>query len=743
MRTPSKAGAGFLTILVAASFSIGQPIIGKTSPWEVAMNSGRASLKTGDYAEARRSLGTALDESKMFRTGDPRLAETYEAFGELYLGDQDYPQAKEYFNRALMAEQAIPGYDELKMADTLFGLATATEMLGDREMAVILLKRVKEIWTKSHGPRSAKLISVLKPLGIYATVIGDWKVAENCYRDLLATEEQLGDKEGIGSALNLLAGTLTREGKLDEAQTYADRAVTVLSGSKSTVSLETASDNLAFIKQQRTGVEEKVTPPPVQIAVNVPETKVPPGEVKETKVTPQVVKETKAAPPVVTETKITVTPLVTKATTSVTETKVSPPAVTPAGVNETKVAVVAVKETKAPQQIEPKSDTSTTQKVLTTPPNAPVATTASDFHPWELKDASQAVSSQTAPNTNWGRIRYLAGGKLISKEEYQAMLLANEAYELVRTEKYRMAADILKKALNICPTLASAHTNLGMALTQLGENQEAINHLRQAIAIDPSRGAAWLNLASAFQLSGQLKESLVTYSEYVHRFPNEPLAPKASEIAKNLNKEVQDQEAIARKGEPSATDYFAYASNEGPTRWADAQTKLRVYFAPADGVPGYKSEYDGFASDAFKQWSSASKDKVAFEFVDSPQTANIEWRWTNDVAKVSSVAEGGETNVQYANGKIKHATVTVLTKNPATDSPLSPNQIRAVALHEIGHALGLHGHSPKPDDIMFCSMPPASTKPNLSARDVNTISKLYTNGMSYVRKYLSFLSIFS
>src|SRR5690606_11901061 len=109
-----------------------------------------------------------------------------------------------------------------------------------------------------------------------------------------------------------------------------------------------------------------------------------------------------------------------------------------------------------------------------------------------------------------------------------------------------------------------------------------------------------------------------------------------------------------------------------------------------------------FFVDSFKQWAKASNHKVNFEFVKKPTDSDIECMWTDDISKVSSPAEGGETNLQHDGQSISHATITVLTTGASADSPLSPTQVRAICLHEIGHALGLVGHSPKPTDVMYC-----------------------------------------
>ena len=58
---------------------------------------------------------------------------------------------------------------------------------------------------------------------------------------------------------------------------------------------------------------------------------------------------------------------------------------------------------------------------------------------------------------------------------------------------------------------------------------------------------------------------------------------------------------------------------------------------------------------------------------------------------------------------------------------LSPSQsvsyLKATARHELGHALGIWGHSPVQDDVLYFSQ--VQTPPSISARDINTLKKIY------------------
>ncbi|MBF2076870.1 MAG: peptidase [Synechococcales cyanobacterium C42_A2020_086] len=58
---------------------------------------------------------------------------------------------------------------------------------------------------------------------------------------------------------------------------------------------------------------------------------------------------------------------------------------------------------------------------------------------------------------------------------------------------------------------------------------------------------------------------------------------------------------------------------------------------------------------------------------------------------------------------------------------LSPNQtdryIQATARHELGHALGIWGHSPSPTDALYFSQ--VREPPAISVRDINTLKRIY------------------
>lgn len=66
--------------------------------------------------------------------------------------------------------------------------------------------------------------------------------------------------------------------------------------------------------------------------------------------------------------------------------------------------------------------------------------------------------------------------------------------------------------------------------------------------------------------------------------------------------------------------------------------------------------------------------------------------------------------------------------------PLLPDQVEGIARHELGHALGMRGHSPIPADLMFEEADDRRDRAGLSLPDVNSFLSLYAipNGTVYV-----------
>lgn len=658
-----------LSSLVACSALM--PVTAKSSSWDANIKQGRACLQQGDYDQANRLFQAALDDSKKFKDNDPRMALTFHSMADLNLRLENYSLAKEYYERALAGEQKIQGAEGLDVADDLYGLALCNQQMGDHLAAEIFLKRVDEIWRKKLGPKNPQLLSILPAQAAYASMKNNLAYAETCYRQIVDIKEtQYGkDSPKVGSDLNLLATTLGNEGKLAEAKEVATRAVSLLKDSgESSVTRDSAQDNLIVI-------EAKVT-----------------GQLKE-----KAVESSETS---------------TKTSVAITQ----PPVET----------------------VKPASGEDATSKVIasTEPANSSSSSSSSSSliapKPWETDRTikkNDGVGGESQRSKQWGKVRYLAEGRLISSEEYKAMLLASQAYEMMKQEKYRLAVDLLNKALDEYPDLASAHTNIGLALCRMGKNDQAIGHLKTAIALDPDRSAPWLNLASGFQNEGRLKESLETYNEYLKRFPKDSLASKARELTKHLQEEINEQDAVEKQmiagKNQGQNDYLPYTITNGTLKWTDDKMPIKVYMANGKNVPGYQAQYEGLLLDAFRQWSDASKGKIKFEFVNKPELANVDCLWSNDVSQVGSSTEGGEAQISWTEGGIDHAKIVLLTLDPTPDSPLSQNQMRAVCLHEVGHALGLIGHSPRTGDIMYCSMPSAESKPAISGRDGETLCHLY------------------
>jgi tetratricopeptide (TPR) repeat protein len=81
-----------------------------------------------------------------------------------------------------------------------------------------------------------------------------------------------------------------------------------------------------------------------------------------------------------------------------------------------------------------------------------------------------------------------------------------------------------KAALQLWPDFADAHNNLGLALSALGRNEEAVEHFQAAVKLRPDDGQTHSNLGNALRALGNTDEALEHFRKAVELNPRLALA---------------------------------------------------------------------------------------------------------------------------------------------------------------------------------------------------------------------------
>lgn len=172
-------------------------------------------------------------------------------------------------------------------------------------------------------------------------------------------------------------------------------------------------------------------------------------------------------------------------------------------------------------------------------------------------------------------------------------------------------------------------------------------------------------------------------------------------------------------------------------RWNPKTFPLKVY-VDFDKNSVYPDYYLSEITRAFKQWTDSSG-FIPFVFIKTKSKADI-------VVNITTTPEGscGQTGCKYivahTDPVIKHRIlkkmiITVYDKD-ASGAFFSDKQIYNTVLHEIGHALGIMGHSFSTDDLMY--MVNETSNPQntffleykskfqyISVKDISTMKLLY------------------
>lgn len=150
-------------------------------------------------------------------------------------------------------------------------------------------------------------------------------------------------------------------------------------------------------------------------------------------------------------------------------------------------------------------------------------------------------------------------------------------------------------------------------------------------------------------------------------------------------------------------------------RWDDRVGRpVRVYLA-GDTIPNFQPAFLDAVKAAFARWAETGV-PVRFDLGADSADAEVHFAWRTQF----DIDRTGETDLEWdGDGHLRSATVTISTFDPR-GQPLGPDDVRVVALHEIGHLIGLD-HSPDSTDLMYAK----AVVRDLSERDIQTAQLLY------------------
>lgn len=204
---------------------------------------------------------------------------------------------------------------------------------------------------------------------------------------------------------------------------------------------------------------------------------------------------------------------------------------------------------------------------------------------------------------------------------------------------------------------------------------------------------------------------------------------------------------------------FGYPGPEGDLlllcRWDDERMPLGVYVempeipdALQDEFhPTHSEEYTSAVRAALRTWESEIDGLVRFELVEAEVDADLRVRLAGERAPAPrpNVVILGSTEALLGACQPESWDPNSNQLSVEFDVPelliyiadehglLTPGQVERVTLHELGHALGMLGHSPDPRDLMFAAYREWSDVETLSQADVRSFVSLYRlpNGVHY------------
>jgi predicted Zn-dependent protease len=277
-------------------------------------------------------------------------------------------------------------------------------------------------------------------------------------------------------------------------------------------------------------------------------------------------------------------------------------------------------------------------------------------------------------------------------------------------------------------------------LLDQGKSAEAAAEYDKCLAADPHMLKALFDRAIANEMVDR-QEAIADWKKFATEAQNDFglkwLAVRARARTQILQDMPAPPEGLApARYAPDAGDYYRrVAEDSDGLQWRHFPVK--VYLGSA---PEVKWQYG--VREAFDIWRAV----FPLQLVAEERQADIRIGWQESVMREGHAGEELDwVQFKRKGDQMTGRRVAVITVD--LSRPWSKDEMRAIMLHEFGHALGIKGHSDSKKDIMYFQMQEKyrripvpmpvtqlfwkSLVKNPSQRDINTLIRLY-NSAGYI-----------
>lgn len=238
----------------------------------------------------------------------------------------------------------------------------------------------------------------------------------------------------------------------------------------------------------------------------------------------------------------------------------------------------------------------------------------------------------------------------------------------------------------------------------------------------PFQIAFFYDMALAYDLSGSSTKAITLFKKvaalYHHFCIDHPEDP-AVEGFSGLLWGVNDYLSL---WETADTNDDNYISSITIRRWSRDSMPLKVVIDESDGT-GFDTTLSSIILEGFNAWTRSPTSLTWLRTFNPEEASIFVTRVCDGLGSAGGHTGFEEVSDSYGNAKLKSATIRISLHSPDASaySETELRALKALAIHEAGHAFGLDGHSPHATDLMYWKSPLQA----LSERDLKTFQIIY------------------